>query len=48
MDRELPGKVDQRVKAVTGVKALLVLPMAALHLAVVAGRIGTDKFVANT
>lgn len=31
-----------------GVKAFLVLPVAALHLAVVTGRVGTDEFVADT
>ena len=45
MDGELLIKIVQRVKAMTGVKAFLVLPVAALHLAVVAGRVGADEFV---
>ena len=40
MDGELFCKVVQRIKAVAGVKALLVLPVAALDLAIVAGREG--------
>ena len=47
MDGKLLGKVVQRVKAVAGVKPLLILPVAALHLAVVTGCIGADKFVAD-
>src|SRR5699024_10473473 len=39
MDSELLGEVIEGVETVTGVKALLVLPVAALHLAVVARRI---------
>ena len=45
MDRELLCKIVQRVERVTGVKALLILPVAAFHLAVVPGRIGTDQFM---
>ena len=48
MDSELFGEVIKGVKAVAGVKTLLVLPVAALHLAVVAWRVGADQFVANT
>ena len=48
MDSELFCEVIQGVKAVAGVKAFLVLPVAALHLAVVAGRVGTDELVADT
>ena len=48
MDGELLIKIVQRVKAMTGVKAFLVLPVAALHLAVVAGRVGTDELVVYT
>ncbi len=47
MDNKLFGKVVQRVKAVAGIETLLVLPMAALHFAVVAGRIRTYSLVAN-
>ena len=48
VDSELFCEVIQGVKAVAGVKAFLVLPVAALHLAVVAGRVGTDELVADT
>ena len=48
VDSELLCEVIQGVKAVAGVKAFLVLPVAALHLAVVARRIGTDELVADT
>ena len=47
MDSELLGEVNEGVETVTGVKALLVLPVAALHLAVVARRVGTDELVAD-
>ena len=47
MDNKLLSKVVQRVKAMAGIETLLVLPMAALHFAVVAGRIGTYSLVAN-
>ena len=48
MDSKLLVKVIKRIKAVTGIKALLVLPVAALHLAVVAGCVRTDELVADT
>ena len=48
MDSELLCKVIQGIKAVAGVKAFLVLPVAALHLTVVTGRVGTDEFVPDT
>ena len=47
MDRELLFEIVQRVERVTGVKALLILPVAALCLTVVPGRIGTDQFMPN-
>ena len=47
VDRELLFEIVQRVERVTGVKALLILPVAALCLAVVPGRIGTDQFMPN-
>ena len=47
MEGELLCKVIQGVEAVAGVKASLVLPVAALHFSVVAGRVGTDEFVAD-
>ena len=47
MDGELFCKVVQRIKAVAGVKALLVLPVAALYLAVVPGRVWADELVAD-
>ena len=40
MDSKLLVKVIKREKAVTGIKALLVLPVAAFHLAIVAGCVG--------
>ena len=48
MDSELIFKVVERVKIVTGVKAFLVLAVAALHFAVVARRVGPDELVADT
>lgn len=47
MDSELLCKVIQGIKAVAGIESLLVLPVAALHLAVVAGCVGADEFVAD-
>ena len=48
MDGKLFGKVIQGVKAAAGIEAFLVLAVAALHLAVVARRVGTDELVADT
>ena len=48
MDGELLIKIVQRIKTVAGIEAFLVLPVAALHLAVVAGRVGTDELVVYT
>ena len=45
VDGELLCKVVRRVEAVAGVKTFLVFPVAALHLAVMAGRVGTDEFM---
>lgn len=47
MDSELLFEIVQRVERVAGVKALLILPVAAPCLAVVPGRIGTDQFMPN-
>ena len=47
MDSELLGEVIEGVETVTGVKALLVLPVASLDLAVVARCVGTDELVAD-
>ena len=47
MDSELLGEVIEGEKSVTGVKALLVLPVAALHLAVMTRRVGPDELVAD-
>ena len=47
VDSELLGKVIWRIKAVAGIEAFLVFPVTALHLAVVAGRIGADQLVAD-
>ena len=48
MDSKLLCKIVQRVKAVAGIESFLVFPVAALHLAVVSGGIGTDKLVSDT
>ena len=48
MDSELPGEVIQGVKAVAGVKALLILAVAALHLAVMTGCVGSNELVSDT
>ena len=48
MDSELLCKVIQRIEAVAGVKAFLVLPVAALHFTVVAWRVGADELVPDT
>ena len=47
MGSELLCKVIQGIKAVAGVEVFLILPVAALHFAVVAGCVGTDEFVAD-
>lgn len=47
VDSELSGEVIQREKAVAGVKAFLVLPVAALHFAVVAGCVWADELMAD-
>ena len=47
MDGELLCEVVQGIKAVAGVETFLVLPVAALHLAVVARGIWTDELVAD-
>ena len=47
MDSELFCEVIEGAEAVAGVKALLVLPVAALHLAIVAGCVGTNKLMTN-
>lgn len=48
MDAKLLGTIIERVKNIAGIEAFLVLTMAAFHLAVVPGSIGTDEFVTNT
>ena len=48
VDSKLHCKVIQREKAAAGVKAFLILAVAALHFAVVARRIGADELVADT
>ena len=45
MDGELLIKIVQRIKTVAGIEAFLVLPVAALHLAVVAGRIRANELM---
>lgn len=48
MDSKLLCEIVQRVKAVAGVKAFLVLPVAAFYFAVVAGRVGADELVPDS
>ena len=48
MDSELFCEVIEGVETVAEVKALLVLPVAALHLAIVVRCIGTNELVADT
>ena len=45
---ELPTKVVERVEGMLIVKAFLVLPVAAFHLAVMAGRVRPDQLVSDT
>jgi len=47
VDSELVNEVAERIKSVAGIKTLLVFPVAALHLAVVSGSVGTDELVAD-
>jgi len=47
VDSELVNEVAERIKSVAGIKTFLVFPVAALHLAVVSGSVGTDEFVAD-
>ena len=47
VDSELLGKVIQRVKAVGGIKAFLVLPVTALHFSVMAWCIRADELMAD-
>lgn len=48
MDSKLLSEVIQGIKAVAGIKAFLVLPVAALYFAVVSGRIGADELMPDT
>ena len=48
MDRELLGEVIEGVETVTGVKALLVLPVASLDLAVMTGCVRTNELMPDT
>ena len=48
VDSKLLCKIVQRAKAVAGIESFLVFPVAALHLAVMAGRVWTDEFVPDT
>ena len=47
MDSELICEIVQREEGMTGIEAFLIFSVTAFHLAVVAGRVGTDKLVAN-
>ncbi len=48
MSHKLFAEVIQGEERMAGVEAFLVLPMAALHFSVVAGRIGTDQLVTDS
>ena len=48
MDSKLCCKIFQGEEGVAGVETFLVFPVAALHFAVVAGRIGTDQLVPDS
>ena len=45
MNSKLYSKVSQREERMVRVKAFLVFPVAALHLAIVSGRVRMDQFV---
>ena len=47
VDGKLLGKVVQGKEGMAGIEAFLVFSVAALDLAVVAGRIGADELVAD-
>ena len=47
MDSELFLKVIQREERVESIKAFLVFPVAALHLAIMSGRVRTNAFMLN-
>lgn len=47
MDGEPFGKVAQRVKAVAGIKAFVILSVATLHFAVMTRRIGANGFMSG-
>ena len=47
MDGKLLCKVIQEVKAVAGVKAVLILPAATLYFAVASGGIGADELMTD-
>jgi len=48
MGSKLFGEVLQGEEGMAGIKAFLVLPVAALHFAVVSGCIGTDQLVLDS
>ena len=48
MDSKLLGKVIERVKAVARVKTFLILPVATLHLTIVARCVGADELVSDS
>ena len=48
MDSKLFLKVSQREERVERIKAFLVFPVAAFHLAVMSGCVGTDKLMPDT
>ena len=47
VDGKLLCKVVQRIERMTGIKAFLILPVAALHFAVMPGRIRMNELVAD-
>ena len=48
MNRELFLKVLQREERVNRIKAILVFPVAAFHLAIMSGCVGTNQFMLDT
>lgn len=48
VDGKLLYKVVKGIKAVADIEALLVFPVAVLHLDVVTGRVGVDELVSDT
>ena len=48
IDSKLSSEIIQRVERMAGIETLLIFSVAALNLAVMSGRVGTDQLVADT